>query len=230
MIAVTDLTVVMVNGEQPRRILSNVSCSFSAGALSLVVGPSGSGKSTLLAVLGGLLRPTHGRLTLDGRDVYALSDRERSRLRLDHIGYVFQSFRLFDSLSAFENVEISLRLQGAVGEDSRRMVQHALASVNLGGRGSESVQRFSGGERQRIAIARALVKKPSIILADEPTAALDGAAGRSIVSLLHGLSRTQRCAVVVVTHDHRMFDFADHMIRLEDGALVEDARSAARLS
>lgn len=227
MIAVAGVTVMLGDGDQPRRILSDVSCCFGAGEMSLVVGPSGSGKSTLLAVLGCLLRPTRGRVTVHDRDVYTLTESERSRIRLDHIGFVFQSFRLFDSLSAFENVEMSLRLKGAVGDESRLAVQQALESVNLGGRGTEPVQRFSGGERQRIAIARALVKKPSVILADEPTAALDGDAGRSIVSLLHGLARTERCAVVVVTHDHRTFDFADRMIRMEDGALVEEAKRAA---
>jgi putative ABC transport system ATP-binding protein len=181
------------------------------------MGPSGSGKTTLLMVMGCLLSPTRGRVSVEGNDVQGLSDRALSRLRLQRIGFVFQSYNLFPALKAVENIRVALELK-------RRDVREAealLDRVGLTARAGAFPAELSGGEKQRVAIARALAGDPGIILADEPTAALDSTNGRLIVSLLRDLAVDQDRAVVIVTHDSRVADAAHRVVRLEDGRVVE---------
>ena len=226
MVKVTDLEVVFREASGSRAALNGITCEFPASRLTIVIGPSGSGKTTLLSTIGCLLTPTRGEIELDGRRLTALGDRQRTQLRRLHVGYVFQSHRLLPRLNVFENVAVSLRLQNVGRVERRHRVEAALDSVKLKSRAASSVGALSGGERQRVAIARALVKRPAVILADEPTASLDGQTAQDIFSTLYSLSRSNGCTVIVVTHDQRMLQFADRIVALEDGIVkhVEDSR------
>lgn len=226
MVSVTDLEVAFREGTGRRSVLSGVTCEFPRSRLTVVIGPSGSGKTTLLSVIGCLLTPSGGRIELDGQELSALTDRQRTELRRSRVGYVFQGHRLLPRLNVFENVGIALRLQKVPRRERTHRVNAALDAVKLKERASGDIGVLSGGERQRVAIARALVKQPSVILADEPTASLDRDTALGIISTLHSLSRSSECTVIVVTHDHRLLEFADRTIAIEDGAVkyVEDAR------
>jgi putative ABC transport system ATP-binding protein len=216
------LEVLRQDGRSVRKILDDVTCAFAPGEVTVVAGPSGSGKSTLLAVLGGLLVPSSGDVSVHGRSLAQMSDEQRSELRTREVGFVFQSFRLFGALSVRENVEISLRLlgipQGAACEEAEK----TLDMLGLAGRAGDRTSSLSGGEQQRVALARALVKKPSILLADEPTAALDERHGRDIFGRLRLHARQRQAVVVAVTHDSRMFEFADRIVSLQDGRVTGD--------
>jgi len=206
-----------------RTILNDVTCRFEPGELTVVAGPSGSGKTTLLCVIGCLLTPTEGRVTIGGDEIGSLGDSRKSQLRLRRLGYVFQSFRLFPALNVFQNVEVPLRLQGIGKVEATERVVEALGDVGLESRMNERVSSLSGGEQQRVAIARALVTRPSVVLADEPSAALDGESGRMVFQCLGRLASTG-CTVIVVTHDPRMFAFGDRRVTLQDGAVKADEK------
>jgi len=224
LIATERLTKVYRSGSGARgqevRAIEGVDLEVEPGELVLLMGPSGSGKSTLLSMIGCILRPTSGRIRLGGREVTGLRDRDLARVRLHEIGFVFQEARLFPSISAVENVEIPLELQGIRGREARRRASALLESVGLAAKVREYPRELSGGENQRVAIARAMAGNPSILLADEPTAALDVTAGRAVFGHLRRLARDARLAVVVVSHDHRMEEFATRTVKLEDGKLV----------
>ena len=202
------------------RAIEDVSLRVEAGELVLLMGPSGSGKSTLLSIIGCILRPTSGRVHLHGRDVTDLPGRALASVRLREIGFVFQDASLFPSLDAAENVEMPLELLGIHGREARRRSAALLESVGLSGKASEPPRNLSGGEKQRVAIARAMAAGAGILLADEPTAALDLAAGRVVFGHLRRLAVEERRAVVVVSHDHRMQEFATRTVHLEDGRLA----------
>lgn len=202
--------------------LNDVTLDFAPGELTLVMGPSGSGKTTLLSLLGCLLSPDEGSVFVAGCEVSRLTERERTRLR-SHIGFIFQAFRLFHSLPALENVMIAAEIAGG----RRGKVQAArqrLEQLGLGDKLHLKPDALSGGEKQRVAIARALLSDPPIVLADEPTASLDHRAGQHISEILQRLATEQRRTVVVVSHDHRWTTFADRIVLLEDGRVIEDRR------
>jgi putative ABC transport system ATP-binding protein len=207
------------------RALDDVSLTFGAGTLTLIMGPSGSGKTTLLSLLGCLLTPDNGSVFVDGAEVTALDERERTELRRGQIGFIFQAFRLFHSLSAFENVMIAAEIGGTRDQASSDAARQLLESLGLGDKLHLKPNALSGGERQRVAIARALLPNPKILLADEPTAALDASAGRQIGEILRDLAVEQKRTIVVVSHDHRWANFAHRTVVLEDGRLVEDRRN-----
>ena len=207
------------------RALDDVSLSFDAGALTLIMGPSGSGKTTLLSLLGCLLTPDSGTVVVDGAEVTSLDAKERTELRRHRIGFVFQAFRLFHSLSAFENVMLASEIAGSRDGKSSASAQELLENLGLGDKLHLKPNALSGGEKQRVAIARALLPNPKILLADEPTAALDSTAGRQIGEILRDLAEQQKRTVVVVSHDHRWASFAHRTVALEDGRLVEDRRN-----
>ncbi len=186
-----------------------------------VVGPSGSGKSTLLAILGTLDEPTEGAVLVDGQEVAGLAERERSALRAERIGFVFQQFHLLPTLSAEENVGTGLLYSGVPRAERRRRAADALEAVGLAHRLGHRPGELSGGEQQRVAIARAIVREPGILFADEPTGALDSATGEGIVALLAGLAE-RGTAVVVVTHDERIAARFARRIRLLDGIAREE--------
>jgi putative ABC transport system ATP-binding protein len=207
-------------GATELRALSGIDLDIAAGQLTLLMGPSGSGKTTLLSILGCILRPTEGRLELLGEDVTALAEKELPRIRRQAIGFVFQGFNLFPALTAIENVELAFDVRGSRGKDARRLAGELLVEVGLQDRKDAFPADLSGGQKQRVAIARALAGDPPIILADEPTAALDSTSGRAVIELLQRLAHQFGRAVVMVTHDPRVLSYGDRIVHLEDGHLI----------
>jgi putative ABC transport system ATP-binding protein len=202
-------------------VLKGVDISAPHGAVTMVMGPSGSGKSTLIAALSGLLRPDEGRVIALGQDLWSLSDGRIDRFRLDHCGFIFQGFNLFPALTALEQVTTVLRHQGRARADARRIALETLDEVGLGPRQGQRPAELSGGEKQRVAIARAIAKRPALLFADEPTSSLDGENGQVVVGLLRRAATEHGAAVVCVTHDPRLEAFADQIIRLEDGRIID---------
>jgi putative ABC transport system ATP-binding protein len=205
------------------RALRGVSLRVEPGDYVAVVGPSGSGKSTLMHLLGGLDRPTSGRLLIGGRDVATLSPAEMAMLRNTTIGFVFQSFHLLARTSAVDNVALPLVYRGLRGGERRRRARTILERVGLGHRLDHRPNQLSGGEQQRVAIARALVTDPSVLLADEPTGNLDSATGLAVLNLLQELNAEQGVALVVVTHDRDIAARARRQIVMRDGEIIEDS-------
>ncbi len=197
--------------------LRGVDVDVSAGEVLLLMGPSGSGKTTLLSILGGILRATSGSVRIGGTEIVGLPERALPEIRLRHIGFVFQGFNLFPALTALENVAVALDLRGQRGPGALRRAHAALDSVGLADRSHHRPADLSGGQKQRVAIARALVGEPAIVLADEPTAALDHASGTLVLDLLRDAATRQGRAVVLVTHDSRTFAYADRIVHIEDG-------------
>jgi len=209
--------------------VDDASLDVYPGEVILILGPSGSGKTTLLSIMGCLLSPSHGEVRVGGRDVAGLSDDELSSLRCHHIGFVFQSFNLLDFLSVRKNVEVALNLARIGGRAAQERAARILEQVNLGHRLNFSPKRLSGGEKQRVSVARALATNPRLLLADEPTGNLDSGSGRLVVELLTGLARQQGSAVVIVTHDPRILDIADRVLYLDDCRLSEGAHVPAQV-
>lgn len=183
----------------------------------MLVGASGSGKTTLLSIMGCILKPSSGRLRVLEEDVTDLRESQLPRVRLANIGFIFQSFNLFPALTAGQNVEVVLELKGYKNKEARRLSQELLDQVGLEEKYHAYPSNLSGGQKQRVAIARALAGEPPIILADEPTAALDSTNGRKVIMLLRDLAHKRNSAVVIVTHDVRTLEFADRIVRIEDG-------------
>jgi putative ABC transport system ATP-binding protein len=209
-------------GNQPVHALRGVDLDVAPGEVLLLLGPSGSGKTTLLSIMGCILRASGGSVRVEGREVAQLPERELPGVRLRHFGFVFQGFNLFPALTAVENVEIALGLKGTTGRDARRRALDALSLVGLSDKAATVPANLSGGQKQRVAIARALVSDPAIILADEPTAALDSTSGQVVMELLRSLAKDRARAVVIVTHDSRTFHYADRLVAIEDGRLAQD--------
>jgi putative ABC transport system ATP-binding protein len=209
------------------RALSDVTLEIGAGEFVVLIGRSGSGKSTLIHLAAGLEEPTQGTVAIEGTSIATLSDDAVSQLRRSRISLVFQAFHLVGYLSAEENVALPLRFAGTKGSDARERAQHVLDAVGLAGRGHHRPSELSGGEMQRVAIARAVVVKPRLLLADEPTGNLDSTTGGEILSLLRALSERERLTVVLATHDDRAAAIAGRVLRLSDGALVEESRGGA---
>ncbi len=211
------------SGRSKVEVLKRVDFQAYHGELSLVMGPSGSGKSTLMACMSGLLRPDEGKVTALGQDLWKLPDGKIDRFRLDHCGFVFQGFNLFPALNALQQVEVVLKYQGVPRAQTRERATRALAEVGLKPRVRQRPSELSGGEKQRVAIARCLAKSPQLIFADEPTSALDGENGQVVMKLLHRAAKEFGAAVICVTHDVRLEVYADRVIHLEDGQILEAA-------
>ncbi len=209
------------------RALDNVDLDVRRGELTLLMGPSGSGKTTLLSIMGCILRPSGGTISVLGRDVTGLSERELPRVRLDHVGFVFQGFNLFPALTAAGNVALALDLKGVPRREAFGRAAMLLDQVGLGAKRDAYPADLSGGQKQRVAIARAIAGDPPIVLADEPTAALDTHSGHAVMQLLTRLAHERDRAVVIVTHDSRMLGYADRIVNIEDGRIVEDQAAAA---
>lgn len=205
----------------PARVqaLTDAFLSVERGEISLVIGPSGSGKTTLLSIVGCVLRPTAGDVTIDGITVTGLSEGVLPRIRREKIGFIFQSFNLLRNLTALENVALTARLRGLPAATSRRRADELLAALGLAERRDFLPNDLSGGERQRVAIARALANDPALIVADEPTANLDSRTGHLVAEILRGLAKTREKALIIASHDERLIDLADSLYRLEDGRL-----------
>jgi putative ABC transport system ATP-binding protein len=219
-LSIRDVSHAYGDGPTRRQVLANVSAEILPGEIVIVTGPSGSGKTTLLTLAGGLRSLQGGEIVALGHRLRGASAGALLALR-QRIGFVFQSHNLLPVLTARQNVEMALRVPGGPrAADSRRRTLDVLASVGLEGHVDSYPHQLSGGQRQRVAIARALVRNPSIVLADEPTAALDRESGRGIVDLLHDMSDRHACAILLVTHDNRIIDVADRILTLEDGSLT----------
>ncbi|MCC7386485.1 MAG: ABC transporter ATP-binding protein [Deltaproteobacteria bacterium] len=208
-------------GAQVVEALKPLSLQIAAGTVVAIIGPSGSGKSTLLHLLGALDRPTSGRILVDGVDLGTLDDDHRTELRREKIGFVFQFFHLLETLTARENVMLPARLAGRRGADLERRADELLAEVGLADRRAHLPAQLSGGELQRIAVARALMMDPPLILADEPTGNLDSENGEAVLTLLTRAVSGRR-TIVLVTHDPRIAARADRVVSLKDGGLVAD--------
>ena len=200
--------------------LRGVDLDVRRGELVMLVGPSGSGKTTLLSIMGCILSATAGSVRISGQEVTALKPREMADVRLQKIGFVFQGFNLFPTLTAAENVELMLDLKGVDKTAAKKRARALLEQVGLGDKHDSFPNNLSGGQKQRVAIARALAGEPSIVLADEPTAALDSHTGRNVMEMMRDLAHQHDRAVVIVTHDSRVLDFADRTVRIEDGLIA----------
>jgi putative ABC transport system ATP-binding protein len=207
-------------GTTVHHALKNVCLSVNKGEIVMLMGPSGSGKTTLLSIMGGILSPSSGEISIAGQSMTGVSSTKKGQLRLQHIGFIFQEYNLFPSLSALQNVQVALALRGESGKRARDEAATHLQSVGLGDKLDNHPSKLSGGQKQRLAIARALAGNPTLMLADEPTAALDSENGTIIMNLLKKLAREHNRAVVIVTHDNRIINFADRILRIEDGHLI----------
>jgi putative ABC transport system ATP-binding protein len=221
LLALRDVAVSFGAGSGVVHAIRQASAHFESGQTILIMGPSGSGKTTLLSVLGLLLKPNQGEIQLKGRSLARVSQAESARIRRDSIGFVFQAFRLFHSLSALENVMIALSVAGRP-HPTRGLALALLDSLGIAHKAEMMPHDLSGGEKQRVALARALANDPPIILADEPTASLDTAAGKQVAGILKSLSQREGRLVIAVTHDHRLTPYADRLLTMKDGFLEEE--------
>jgi putative ABC transport system ATP-binding protein len=201
-----------------------VSLEIRPGEFVVMAGPSGSGKTTLLNLLGGLTAPTSGRVWIDGQELTALNERQRARLRLERVGFVFQAYNLLPVLTALENAEFSLLLRGVDADERRRSVSRLFERIGIGGLENRRPGKLSGGQQQRVAVARAVVGEPALVLADEPTANLDSAASIALLDVMTTLNREMGTTFVFATHDPRLMERAQRLIRLVDGAVEHDER------
>jgi len=200
--------------------LQGIDLDVVPGEVILLMGPSGSGKTTLLSIMGCILRASSGSVRVAGIETADLSEKELPAVRLQHIGFIFQGFNLFPTLTVGENVELALDLKSVRGSKAKQEARGLLDVVELGQKYDTFPSDLSGGQKQRVAVARALAGSPSVILADEPTAALDGRTGRTVMQTMHNLAHKHGRAVVVVTHDSRVLEFGDRIVHMEDGRIV----------
>ncbi len=211
------------SGRSKVDVLRTVDFHANHGEVTLVMGPSGSGKSTLIACLSGLQRPDEGKVSALGQDLWSLGPGRIDKFRLDYCGFIFQGFNLFPALNAIQQVEVVLKYQGVPRGEARERAIQALTEVGLKPRMRQRPSELSGGEKQRVAIARALAKAPQLLFADEPTSALDGESGQVVVRLLQRAAKEHGAAVICVTHDTRLEVYADRVVHLDDGRIVDDA-------
>ncbi|MDH3233849.1 MAG: ATP-binding cassette domain-containing protein [Alphaproteobacteria bacterium] len=218
-IEATHLTKTFGHGHVAVRAVDDVSLTVGRGELVLIMGPSGSGKTTLLSMLGGLLRPTDGRIAIDGVETTQLDEAGLAKLRARKIGFIFQAFNLLEALSVEDNILFPAHLAPGGRTAARTRANELIANLDLGHRRRALPDTLSGGEQQRVAIARALINQPLVILADEPTGNLDSEKGQEVLMILHDIARDEGCSVLIVTHDPRVEDVADRVLWLEDGGL-----------
>ena len=225
MIELYKVSKTVPSGNEQLTILHSLDLTIPTGQFISIVGPSGSGKSTLLGLVAGLDAPSEGDIRIDGQSITRMDEDNLAQLRSEKIGFVFQSFHLIPSLTAFENVLVPMEIRGK--RDARELAHRLLLDVDLTNRAHHYPAQLSGGEQQRIAIARAFANNPSIILADEPTGNLDGRNGRHIFDLMIGLNRERGATLVLVTHDHELADLADRRISFRDGRIVSDSEAVS---
>jgi len=214
-----DVTQVFGDKANPTYALRSVSLQVEQREVVIIMGPSGAGKSTMLSIAGGLLRPTAGRVVIDGTEITRLGDRALAAVRLRGIGFVFQDFNLLESLNVIQNLELVLARAGVRGRAATARAHEILRILGLEQRMDYRVGLLSGGERQRVAIARALCNNPTVIMADEPTASLDGKRGAEVMTMLRMIAHDMGKAVLMVSHDHRVLAYADRVVWLQDGLL-----------
>jgi putative ABC transport system ATP-binding protein len=217
MIEIRNLVKSYGSGDARVHALRGVSLDVVPGEILMLMGPSGSGKTTLLSIMGCILQATSGSVRIAGREIVGLPESRLPRIRLENFGFVFQGFNLFPALTARENVHVAVNLK-----KGRVSAAELLSQVGLGDKLNAYPADLSGGQKQRIAIARALAGDPPILLADEPTAALDSQSGKTVMDILAGLARQRHRAVVIVTHDSRVLHYADRIVHIQDGSIREN--------
>jgi len=227
-IEAVDIVKFLGKGASRVQALRGVNLSLGCGELTLLMGPSGSGKTTLLTVLGCMLRPTAGTVRILGQSTARARAARLAKIRRDHIGFVFQSYHLFPTLTALDNVHLALDVRGEPAEKAIAKAKDTLSAVGLAHKINAFPRELSGGEQQRVAIARAIVGDTSAILADEPTGALDSENGRAVMTILAQIASDPSRAVLVVTHDPRLLPFASRIIHLEDGRITRDERKSTK--
>lgn len=226
MIEISQLTMRLSSGGTPLTILDGINLQIHDKEFAAIVGPSGSGKSTLLGLIAGLDRPTSGTVTFNGTSLSDLSEDDLARLRRKEIGMIFQSFHLIPTLTALENVQVPLELRGDT--KAADQARHLLGAVGLTDRQNHYPVQLSGGEQQRVAVARAYAGRPTLLLADEPTGNLDSANGRRVIDLLLRLHRNRGSILILVTHDPVLASLADRVISLRDGRIVGNGHKESR--
>ena len=221
-ISIQHLNHYFGEGSLRKQVLFDINLEIQPGEIVLMTGPSGSGKTSLLTLIGGLRSPQEGSLQVLGQELSGASNHQAVQVRRN-IGYIFQAHNLLKSLTAQQNVQMALQLQPELSEaDRQSKAAHMLTAVGLGEHLNYYPAQLSGGQKQRVAIARALAHHPKLVLADEPTAALDSKSGRDVVNLMQRLAKEQGCTILMVTHDNRILDIADRVVHMEDGYLAQD--------
>ncbi len=221
-IEIKNLVKIYNDSEVKVHAVNGVNLNFEEGDFAAVVGPSGSGKTTFLNMLGGLDQPTEGEIRVDGTLVNQLSSSELINFRLNNIGFVFQAYNLIPVLTALENVEFIMQLQGWPKQERQERAKELLTKVGLGGRFDSRPSKLSGGQQQRVAVARALASKPKFVLADEPTANLDSKSTENLLDIMEGLNKEEKITFIFSTHDQRVVNKARRVITLEDGKVISD--------
>jgi putative ABC transport system ATP-binding protein len=227
-VKVENITRVYQIGKVETRALQGVSLTIENGEFTALVGPSGSGKTTLLQMIGCLDQPSTGRVVISGQDVTRLNRNQRADMRRGHIGFIFQFFALIPTLTAYENVEMPLLLNGHTPKERRERVMELLQAVDLADRANNRPDQLSGGQQQRVAIARALAPRPALILADEPTANLDTANGQQVMEIMKKLNQETGVTFVFATHDPRVISYATRVVTLKDGVIEKNSASGAK--
>ena len=220
----SELWKLYASGESTVQAVKGVNVSIGEGEMIAIMGPSGCGKTTLLNVLSGIDEPTSGTVTIDDKSLFTASDNERSKMRAEYLGFIFQDFNLLPVLSAVENVELPLLLLGSSASEARSGALEALKSVGLGDRSDHLPSELSGGQQQRVAVARALVHNPAVILCDEPTGNLDSSTSDEILELLLHLNRERETTFLIVTHDSKIARRCSRTLHMSDGSIIDDVR------
>jgi putative ABC transport system ATP-binding protein len=211
-------------GDDRIRVLHDISVDVKSGELTYLVGESGSGKTTLISIIAGILYPTEGQVNVFGTDIYRLTDTQLVKFRLSTIGFIFQQYNLIPSISAAANAAVPLIASGVPRKEAIERARDLLDKLNIGNQADKLPRQLSGGQQQRVAIGRALIHSPRLVVCDEPTAALDARSGRRVMDLLREVALAQDRAVIIVTHDNRVFDLADRILAMEDGRITHDGK------
>jgi putative ABC transport system ATP-binding protein len=219
-IVLKNITKSFHQGGETLHVLKDVCFTADVGELVMIVGPSGSGKTTLLSVLAGTLRADSGDVNLFGTVLTKVADSLITKFRKENIGFIFQQFNLIPTLTCLENVSLPLILNKVATKEAEKRSMQALEEVGLGSKAHVVPKKLSGGQQQRVAIARALVHEPRLIICDEPTSSLDAETGVKVTEVIRGLARSRSCCVVVVTHDNRIFKYADRIVKMDDGKIL----------
>ena len=220
-----ELWKLYASGESTVQAVKGVNVSIGAGEMIAIMGPSGCGKTTLLNVLSGIDEPTSGEVAINGKSLFSVSDDERSRMRAEYLGFIFQDFNLLPVLSAVENVELPLLLLGKSANDARTTALDALSAVGLSDRSDHRPSELSGGQQQRVAIARAIVHNPAVVLCDEPTGNLDSKTSNNVMSLLKSINQKMGTTFLLVTHDSSIAKQCSRILNMDDGEIISDEQS-----
>ena len=221
-ISVRGVTKEFPVGDGTIRVLHGIDADIRSGELTYLVGESGSGKTTMISIIAGILYPTEGQVEVFGTDIYGLTDTQLVKFRLGTIGFIFQQYNLLPTLTAAENAAVPLVAAGMKRGEAVERARALMAKLNIADQADKLPRQLSGGQQQRVAIARALVHEPRLVVCDEPTAALDAKSGRRVMDLLREVALASERAVIIVTHDNRIFDLADRILRMEDGRITHD--------